>query len=155
MPLDPLTQLGSIHADAVWPGGSEMKIDQSQMGRLLANAEADFEARVFAYLRERQAPFVEDLPDDVLMRRVRHCLAVGRAHGFTAEAALVGFTTMMFNIGPDFWRQPAFARALKIDLPNDMDRINAVHDNVTDEDWEAAQDAADERAWPDVGGGVA
>ena len=124
-----------------------MKIDQSQMGRLLANAEADFEARVFAYLRERQAPFVEDLQDDVLMRRVRHCLAAGRAHGFTAEAALVGFTTLMFNIGPDFWRQPAFARALKIQLPNEMDRLNALHANVTDEDWSLAQAAAGQGAW--------
>ncbi len=125
-----------------------MKIDQSQMNRLVATAEPDFQARVLAYLRERQAPFVEGLSDDELKRRVRFSLAVGRAHGFTAEAALVSFTNLMFNVGPDFWKQPAFARALKIQLPNEMDRINAVLANVTDEDWSVAQMAADENAWP-------
>ena len=124
-----------------------MKIDQSQMDRLQAQAETDFQARVAAYLRERQAASVAGLADDVLLRRIRFSLAVARAHGFSVEAGLVGFTNMMFNIGPDFWRQPAFARALKIELSNEIDRIKAIHDNVTDEDWDAAVAVSDPRAW--------
>ena len=124
-----------------------MQITGKQMEALGRDAERDLEARIADHLRERHPGAVAALTAQALQLRIRASLARGRSHGLTWQSALAGFTVLMFELGPEFDRQPAFARALAIRLPDENARIKAVYANTGDEDWAAARALADPRAW--------
>jgi hypothetical protein len=55
--------------------------------------------------------------------------------------------TLLFEVGPDFDRHPAFARALAMQIPDENERIKAISANTSDEDWAAARAVSDRSAW--------
>jgi len=129
-----------------------MDISASQLEHLDKLAEQGFVERLEAFLIEEHARAVEGLTPQQLRRRVLASIARGRAHGFTWETALAAFAVMMFEMGPEFDRLPAFVRALKIRPPHEGQRIAAIYDNTTDEDWTAARALGGANAWAAVSG---
>ncbi len=127
--------------------GEPVQISNNQMQALGANAEQDFERRIAQHLRDRHPGAIAPLTDIALRERITASLARGRARGLTWQSSLVGFVVLMFEIGPEFDEQPAFARALAMRMPDENARIRAIYGGTNDEDWEAARAAVDSRAW--------
>lgn len=130
-----------------------MEIRKSQMEALADAAEKHFVHRVMEYLREHESDEVAPLTDAVLEERVRFAIAHAQAYGFTWQSAIVGFVAMMFQVGPDFDRHPAFARALEMQRKsgeeNENDRVGLIFEHVTDAEWDDAQANSDASVWPD------
>ena len=130
-----------------------MDIRKSQMEALQDAADKQFVHRVMEYLREHEPGEVAALTDAVLEERVRFAMGRAHAYGFTWQSAIVGFVAMMFQVGPDFERHPAFAKALESQRnsgeTNEDDRMVLIFEHVTDEEWDDAQAKSDATCWPD------
>lgn len=124
-----------------------MKILAAQKSKLDAQAEEAFVARVAAHLREVYPDLVRHLSEGALAEHVWVAVARGRSHGLSWQSALTGFVELMFAVGPEFDRHPAFARALATRDEDENERIFAVYDDVDDDEWEEAQRQDDERGW--------
>jgi hypothetical protein len=126
-----------------------LKISREQIALLAPAVEQGFEQRVIDYLYEHHTGAVDGLSPQRLRERVRAALSKARRHGFDWQSALVGFTVLVFELGPHFDRHPAFRRALAIRLPDQNRRIAAIYANVTDEDWVEARALAAPDDWHD------
>lgn len=130
-----------------------MEIRKSQMEALQDAAEKKFVHAVMEYLREHESDEVAPLTDAVLEERVRFAITRAESYGFTWQSAIVGFVAMMFQVGPDFDRHPAFAKALEIQRTsgeeNEDERVVLIFEHVTDEEWDDAQAKSDTSVWPD------
>jgi len=86
-----------------------------------------------------RAILVHAISDEELLRRVSLGIARAESHGLTWDASITAFVAMMFEVAPTFDEQPAIARVLKDEsLPADQ-RIDALWERTTDEDWDEAE----------------
>lgn len=127
-----------------------MKISAEQLARFDEDARRSFIERLENQLREAHAPLVAGLPPQELRRRVLAGIARAQAAGLTWETTMAIYTVLMFELGPNFARQPAFARGLALRIPDEDERIRALFASTTDEDWEAAGAIGGD--WADVRG---
>lgn len=118
-----------------------------QMAAFQAQARRGFEADVLDWLRAHQADSLEGLPAELLPGRVRMAISRARVHGYTWQSSIATFVALMFELGPNFDRHPAFEQALRAPIEDENARILAVFDQVTDEDWEDAQEFSDPSLW--------
>jgi hypothetical protein len=127
-------------------------INPKQFAMFEAQADRAFAAKVARYLRRRHAGAVVDISDAVLRQRVDLAIARGRTHGFTTMYGLGAYAALCVELAPDFDTHPAFEAALAMRLPSDKMRIAAIFGNVTDEDWNEAQDENSDFAWASMAG---
>ena len=130
---------------------SAVLIACAQMRLLQHQAQEQFELRVGGLLRERYAATVLNWSDDDVRRRVRYAIGRARHHGFSWQSSITGFVAIMAELGPRFDSHPSFARALSIRLPDEDERISALYDNITDEDWADARGPASVSPWQHSG----
>jgi hypothetical protein len=114
-------------------------ISTSQLAQFDKLAETSFVQRLETFLVEHHAEATARIAPHELRQCVVYSIERARSHGFSWEATLTAFAVMMFEIGPAFDLHPAFARALAIRLPDEVERIKAVYSNTTDEDWDDAR----------------
>ena len=124
-----------------------IKISASQLEHFDKLAEQGFVQRLESFIVQHHAEAIGSMSAHQLRHCVVSSIARARSHGFTWEVALTDCTVMMFEIGPGFDRHPAFARALDIRLPNEVERIKAIYDNTTDDDWDDARARSGATAW--------
>ena len=62
--------------------------------------ERDFELRVARHLRDRHPGAIAPFSGLELREYIHNSLVRGRAFGLTWQSSLVGFTVMMFEVGP-------------------------------------------------------
>ena len=123
-----------------------MKLGAKQKAVLQEGAEKEYVARLSRYLRKDHAEAVKDLADDLLKERIATGIRRARAYGFTWETTIAIFVTFMFTVAPNFDDHPRIRKILQDRQIPANDRIDALLEKTTEQDWEAAKQSADERA---------
>jgi hypothetical protein len=100
-------------------------------------------------LRTNHAAAVKDIPEDTLYKRVEYGIQRAREHGLSWKNNLNAFVTLMFEIGPDFDRFPAFKNFLTDEGVPPNERMELLLQETTDVDWQNAQKASAPNNWPE------
>jgi len=126
-----------------------LRIRQEQMDIFQQQAEINFIDSVVKHLRTDHAEIVKDIPEDKLYKRVEYGIKRAREYGLSWKNNLNAFVTLMFDIGPDFDRFPAFQKYLTDEsvLPNK--RMGVLLRETTEIDWQNAQQASTSNNWPE------
>lgn len=132
-------------------------IRPQQIAVFQAAAEAAFERRVVAYLRERHADVsvqlpagafaVKEIPQEDLRGMVRGGLERARGYGITWQSTLIGFVVLMFMTAPNFDRHPLVRFILKDEsVPADL-RVAEFWERTTEQNWAAVRQSYDADSW--------
>ena len=122
-------------------------IRKEQMEVFQTALDEDFVVRLSGLIREEYPEDVADFDDEELHDLVRDCLARAERYGLTWESSLTLFVVLMFEIAPNFDRQPHIQLLLRDpNIPPD-ERIDWVVKHARHEDWADAIRRSDENAW--------
>jgi hypothetical protein len=121
-----------------------MRIRKAQMAALAERSFLDESVQHFRLMYEE---FVDELSDAELRARIQHGFARARAWGLTWEYSLTLFVAHMITINPRFDDQPAIRRVLQDTSLPANERMDAMFDRVTDEDWDEAARMVDPEAY--------
>jgi len=106
-----------------------------------------FVDRVFDHLQLYYMEEIFQIPDDVLKRRIAHCIEKARSFDFTYERSLGVFTANMIRINPEFYKQSTIARVIADkDRPEDV-RLEAFLVETKPSDWFEAEKQCDADAY--------
>jgi hypothetical protein len=94
------------------------------------------------------------VPRDILLDMVDGGIAAGRSFGLSAPENLAGFVCLMFEIGPEFYRQPNILNILQDGAIEPHRKLEALDRQATEQDWEEARENLAEQSWfPELRGG--
>ena len=115
--------------------------------------EPAFVQRVVTHFQRYHMDAVYEWPEDLLRKRIEHCIARGRTWGLTWEYSLTVFAAHMIRIHPEFDQQPDIRRELGNATHGAPDeRIDALPGYVPNRAWDEAQKRSDPEAyWQTVG----
>jgi hypothetical protein len=118
--------------------------------------EPAFVARLVFHFQRYHLETIYLLPEELLQKRLEHCLVRGRKWGLTWEYSLTVFAAHMMTIHPEFDEQPEIRAALgNASLGEPDERIDELPANVPDEAWDAAEARGNpEIYWHSVGLGL-
>jgi hypothetical protein len=103
--------------------------------------------RIMQHLRLHYLEELHEIPDEVLRRRVVHCIARGRADGLTFERSLAVFCANMLRINPEFDKQSTIARILADTSRPEVERLEALLIEAGPADWDEAERQCDAEAY--------
>lgn len=115
--------------------------------------EPAFVQRVVTHFQRYHMEAVYEWPEDLLRKRIEHCIARGRTWGLSWEYSLTVFAAHMIRIHPEFDQQPDIRRELGNAAHGAPDeRIDALPGHVPNRAWDEAQKRSDPEAyWQTVG----
>lgn len=122
-------------------------IREEQMKVFDAAAEASFERRLAALVREIQPELVSELDEDDLLACVQAGIERARGHGLGGEQSIGIFVGWMLEIAPNFDEQPNIRRLLTYPGLEPEQRLELVEQLATEEDWDQAAEMYNEDAW--------
>jgi hypothetical protein len=120
-------------------------------------AEQSFVSEVAAYLREKHADAlvrladgaytVKQIPDETLREMVVNGIARARAYGMKWKSSLQAFVVTMFAAAPNFDEHPIIQRVLNDEKIEADQRLEALWERATEQNWEAVERNYDASAW--------
>jgi hypothetical protein len=132
-----------------------LKVSAKQREMLNQAIEEAFVREVCRHLRAEHAPRCEGLDDAELSRRARVGIARARIHDLEWDTSITAFVAIMFEVAPTFDEQPAIRRVLGDRRVSPSQRIDALWDRTTEEDWDEAERYGEraEAFWSSAGAG--
>jgi hypothetical protein len=132
-----------------------LKIGTRQRELLDHAVEAAFVRDLARHLREEHPEPCAGLSDAEIARRAAIGIARARSHELAWESSITAFVAIMFEVAPTFDEQPAIRRVLGDRRVSPDDRIDALWDRTTEEDWDEAERGAAraEGFWTSAGDG--
>lgn len=134
-----------------------LRIRSAQLEAFAPTAEAAFERDVLAHLRAEHADAevrlpsgavaLSEIPDEQLLALVRGLTARARAYGMTWASSITSFVVLGFVVAPNFDDHPLIRRALADPEVAPNERLEAIWEQTTEENWQAAADAYDPARW--------
>jgi hypothetical protein len=134
-----------------------MIIRPEQFEVFLPQAEAAFETRVVEYLKEEhwdelvRLPsgefLIEELPDETLLKMVRHTTSRSRRYEMEMESSITAFVVLAVVTAPNFDEHLLIRRILNDHSTPPEDRIQRLWDETTEENWAAVEENYDVKAW--------
>ncbi|MCZ2148793.1 MAG: hypothetical protein LC126_13575 [Bryobacterales bacterium] len=118
-----------------------------QLEAIQKPAGQDFSARLVAFIKEECSEQVGGLPPDVLRKRVLWAQTGAQRLGLTWEDSIMLFVTCMFQRGPNYFQHPAIQRIFYDPSIAPNDRMNAVMDRVTRQEWAEIESRRDDSLW--------
>jgi hypothetical protein len=119
-------------------------VTKSQMQKA---GDPAFVDRTFDHLQLYYLEELFKIPDDVLKRRIAHCLEIARTFGFTFERSLVVFTANMIRVNPEFYKQSTIARVIANKDRPEEERLEAFLVETQPADWFDAEKQCDADAY--------
>jgi hypothetical protein len=132
-------------------------IRPEQMSAIQDAAEEKFALRLAAHLLEKYPnstvklpdtqSTVAELPKETLHSLVKKSIERARGYGLTQEASIAAFSTVMFEVAPNFDRHNMSKMLLTDENFAPDARLNELLEVLTDKNWEAIQKTYDPEAW--------
>jgi len=122
-----------------------LTIGKQQTQVLKKSVERAYARDVARYIRAEHPEAVHEISDAELLRRVSLGIARAESHGLTWDSSITAFVAIMFEVAPTFDEQPAIARVLKDESLSPDQRIDALWERTTDEDWDEAERSEERR----------
>jgi hypothetical protein len=118
--------------------------------------EPAFVNRVVTHFQRYHIEAICEWPEELLRKRIEHCIARGRKWGLTWEYSLTVFAAHMIRIHPEFDEEPDLRRELGNSAHGTPDeRIDALPGHVPDQAWIDAEKRGDPEAyWQAMGLGL-
>jgi hypothetical protein len=134
-----------------------LRIRKTQLHVFQAAADAEFEWRVAEHLRVEHpdagvrlpegGALLSEIPEGRLLELVRGGIARARAYGMTWQSSITAFVVLMFVVAPNFDRHPLIRHVLTDSGVRPDERLDALWENTTQENWQAAADNYDPASW--------
>jgi hypothetical protein len=136
-----------------------LTVRKEQMDVMQAVADANFERRIAAHLRESyptsivRLPHdggefaVSDLGQDSLDRLVRAGVAKARHYEMHLQSSIAAFVTLMFDVAPNFDDHRLCEVLLGDEEKIPDERIDDVLTVLTDKNWDSIRNDYDAQAW--------
>jgi hypothetical protein len=105
-------------------------------------------------VRQDYDDILAGMPRDILLDMVDGGIAAGRSFGLSSPEDLAGFVCLMFEIGPEFYRQPNILKIFQDGAIEPHRKLEALDRQTTEQDWEEARENLAEQSWfPELRGG--
>lgn len=134
-----------------------MIVRSEQFTALQSQAEAGFEKRVIRHILENHRYLavrfpdrtirVAEAPEKLLCEIIRNGIVRARSYGMKHESSLAAFVSLMFAVAPNFDDHPLIRGVLRNETEPPDSRIELFGEEVTDENWEEAEQGYDPLAW--------
>jgi hypothetical protein len=110
--------------------------------------EPAFVTRVVTHFHRYHIEAICEWPEELLRKRIEHCIARGRKRGLTWEYSLTVFAAHMIRIHPEFDEQFDIRQELENPVHGTPDeRIDALPAYVPDRAWDDAEKRGDPEAY--------
>lgn len=112
--------------------------------------EDDVLPRVRNLMRIEYPHLVEEVPEDQLDQLIRLGFRRARALGFDESSTLIRFAVLMFICAPNFDEHPRVRAVLTDRTLTQEQRLDALLQRTTDQDWQEVRERYDAAAWGDL-----
>ncbi len=130
--------------------GERFPIRAEQMAAFGAEADAAFEKRLMAHLREHHTELVAGFSDDLLLPMVQTGITRARSYGITWESNLTAYVALMFEIAPNFDRHPRMQMILSSHSINPEDKLDMLMERMPEGIWDEMQRRNHSAAWRSI-----
>jgi hypothetical protein len=124
-----------------------LHLTNNQLDKLVVPNEQALVDFIANALRQDSADYVEGLPIPTLQRMVRTGIARARSYGLTAPEDLLTYVGIMFQVAPNFDRQPAIHAVLVDPVIPPNKKLDVLTEPRFDAAWDEADAAYDPDAW--------
>lgn len=126
-------------------------IRKDQKDQFLLHDEDELIGFIADHVRSESPELVGRLSDESLRGMVASGVARARGHGLRSPEDLTSFVSVMFEIAPNFDKQPEIARTLADARYPPETRYQRIFTEVSARAWEEAEEAYDPDEWhPEV-----
>ena len=122
-------------------------IRDAQIQSLIAGNDDDLEALIENAVRKVNPSRVDGLAASRVRSMVRIAIERAREAGLAKAEDLAVFVALMFEISPQFYKQPSIAEVLNDETYPAGERLEQLFERVPDEAWAEAVDLYDEKIW--------
>ncbi len=137
----------SGRAQIIGAEGARMELSSRQLRAVRQVIRSNVVDDIGRTLRRLHPEFGYGLTEAQLQERLRFGTGRARGHGFVSAREAGAFVQLMFLVGPNFDELPAIAARLAPRNGSSTDRLAAVFELTTAEQWQQARRLADPDAW--------
>ena len=123
-------------------------IRQEQLDALIKGTDEEFLEFLIEHVREDFPEKAAERDEETLRTMVKGGIKRAESHGFSRAEDITAFISIMFEVAPNFDEQPPIKTVLDDGNFPPEERIERLWSPlVTDEQWEAAENGYNEKAW--------
>jgi hypothetical protein len=123
------------------------KMTSEQIDALVAGDDEQLIRTVLAYQQREYGNLLNGVPEDMQIGMIRNGIAKARSYGLQRAGNINAFVALMFEIAPEFDRQPDIQRVLKDPTIAPENKIQALMDRVPAQAWEDAGKHISSQTW--------
>jgi hypothetical protein len=136
------------------PIGQRFAVREEVMAAFGDEADAAFEVRLIAHLREHHSDAVSGMSDALLLPLVRTGIARARRYGMTWESNLTAFVALMFEIAPNFDRHPRMQMILSSAQIAPETKLDVLMERTAEPAWQEVKRRSDPAGWREQQEGI-
>jgi hypothetical protein len=123
------------------------KFTREQIDAMVAGDDEQLIRTVLAHQQREYNNLLNGIPEDIQIDMIRGGIAKARSYGLERAGNINAFVAIMFEIAPEFDRQPDIQRVLKDPAIAPADKIQALMDRVPAQAWEDAGKNISSQTW--------
>ncbi|WAK04306.1 hypothetical protein [Methylobacter sp. YRD-M1] len=87
-------------------------------------------------VKEDYQQIIQGVPDDLVKLMINHGIDVARKFGLGSPVDIAGFVYIMFEVGPEFYRQPQIRMILENPSIPPSNKLQKLFTDVSPESWQ-------------------
>ncbi|WAK03795.1 hypothetical protein [Methylobacter sp. YRD-M1] len=111
-------------------------ITQAQKLAMLGADESLLRNSIQKRVKEDYQQIIQGVPDDLVKLMIDHGINVARQFGLSSPGDIAGFVYIMFEVGPEFYRQPQIRMVLENPSIAPGNKLQRLFTDVSPESWQ-------------------
>lgn len=123
------------------------KFTRDQLDALVTADDDQLTRTILAYEQKEYGDLLQGVPDDIQWKIIQNAIRKARSYGLQSAGNITSFVSLMFEIAPEFDRQPDIQRVLTDPAIAPSDKIKTMLDRVPAQAWEDASKNIASQTW--------
>jgi hypothetical protein len=128
-------------------GTTRLPMFEIREDQIKAFTAARTRENIAALVTQDYEDILSGMPRDLVFDMVDGGIATARSFGLSTPEDLAGFVCLMFEIGPEFYRQPNILKILQDNSIEPQRKLEELDRRTTEQDWNEARDNLAEQSW--------
>ncbi len=113
-----------------------LSINNAQKLAMLGADERFLRNSIQKRVKEDYQQIIQGVPDDLVKLMINHGIEAARKFGLSRPADIAGFVYIMFEVGPEFYRQPQIRMILENPSIPSSNKLQMLFTDVSPESWQ-------------------
>lgn len=123
------------------------KLTSDQLDALITGDDDQLTRTVLAYQQQEYGSLLQGVPEDIQLAMIQNGIAKAKNYGLQRAGNINSFVSLMFEIAPEFDRQPDIQRVLTDATIEPTDKIQVILERVPAQAWEDAGKNMASQTW--------